>query len=133
MPDGVYRARLIADDSLDNPQGKQLAHSWVSDAFPVDNTRPAVGGLEQRRNGQHVEVEFVATDPEGSIAAVEVALDGGKWEPLDPMDGIADSGEEHYRVEVDATEESSRSLMIRVTDAVGNLGGEMWVISGSDR
>jgi len=65
------------------------------------------------------------------VAAVEVAVDGSDWQPLHPVDGVADSEEERYRLVVDpVTDEAraSRALMVRVTDAAGNLGGEMWLL-----
>jgi hypothetical protein len=71
----------------------------------------------------------LASDPGGNVAAVEIAVDGGAWVPLDPLDGVADSSEERYRTVIDegAWEPgASRTLRVRVTDAAGNLGGDAW-------
>jgi len=130
MPDGYYRVRLTASDSLDNPGDRRLTGSRVSAAFQIDNTRPSVERLRVERSGGTYQVGFVATDPGGSIAAVEVALDGGAWEPLEPVDGVADSSEERYEFEVPAANEPGAvpSLMVRVSDSSGNLGGDVWKI-----
>ena len=61
--------------------------------------------------------------------AVEVAVDGGPWTPLSPLDGVADSEQEDYRLLLPhAPEAGVRSLIVRAIDASGNLGGEMWSI-----
>jgi outer membrane protein assembly factor BamB len=131
MPDGVYRVRLTVDDSLDNPNGTHRHSERISDAFRVDNTRPSVGDHEVERSDEGYGVRFVARDPGGSVAAVEVAIDGGEWKPLSPLDGVADSELESYRLIVQRNGENpagARSMIVRVTDSSGNLGGAMWRI-----
>jgi sugar lactone lactonase YvrE len=126
MQDGHYRIRLSAEDSPDNPNGAHRMDSMISDSFPIDNSRPAVGGFEvDDRDGDHI-VRFTAEDPGGLIAAVEVSMDGGEWKPLNPVDGVADSELERYEFHCDA----GGKLAVRVTDAAGNPGGEMWLIPG---
>jgi hypothetical protein len=129
MPDGIYRVRLTVDDSLDNPNGTHRRAERISEAFRVDNTRPSVGDFEIERVSKGHEVRFVARDPGGSVAALEVAIDGRGWMPLSPLDGVADSELEQYTliVEPDATHgDGARSMIVRVTDSSGNLGGAMW-------
>jgi len=128
LPDGSYRVRLTANDARDNPEGKQLQDRKVSKSFVVDNTRPRIEGPQVNRERGALLVEFSATDS-GTIAACEVAVDGGSWGPLDPLDGLADSAEEHYRLRLEG--EGRRSLMVRVTDSVGNLGGQLWIVNGN--
>ena len=98
--------------------------------FQIDNTRPSVAGFEVQRTSEGVQVEFLASDPGGGVEAVEVALDGGDWAPLQPLDGVADSDEERYQLRLDAAEADAtpRSIMVRVTDVAGNLGGDVWMI-----
>ncbi len=126
--DGWYRLRLTADDSPGNPAGKGFQDRQLSPAFHIDNTRPVVAAPRIRSRSGAFDVEFVATDAGGNVAAVEVAVDGGDWQPLDPLDGVADSDEEFYRLRVEpaAARTANRSLRVRVTDASGNLGGDAW-------
>jgi hypothetical protein len=131
MPDGIYRVRLTVDDSLDNPNGTHRRSERVSEAFRVDNTRPSVGDFEVEPSPKGYAVRFVARDAGGSVAALEVAIDGGRWMPLSPLDGVADSDLEPYSliVEADTTRaDAPRSMIVRVTDSSGNLGGAMWRI-----
>ena len=133
--DGLYRVRLTADDRRDNPTGQGLTEVRESAPFWIDNTHPVVGEPKIGRTGADYEVEFVASDPGGNLAAAEVAVDAGEWRPLDPQDGVTDSREERYefviREESGVTEEP-RTFKIRVTDSSGNIGGNAWVLDGDD-
>jgi hypothetical protein len=125
--DGVYRVRLTVDDSLDNPNGTHRKTERVSDAFRIDNTPPSIGKRESDGSGGDVRVRFEALDPGGSVAAVEIALDGAEWTPLSPLDGVADSERERYELVIhEDRQPRPRTLRVRVTDSSGNLGGDMW-------
>jgi len=133
MPDGLYRVRLVAVDGRDNPEGRQLEDRQISAAFRIDNTRPSIGDPRIRRDGARYDLEFVATDPGGNLAAAEVAVDSGDWQPLDPMDGVADSSEERYLLVIEAVDdddevEGHRTVKVRVTDSAGNMGGDAWLL-----
>ena len=127
----MYRVRLVVDDSLDNPNGTHRQAVRVSDAFRIDNTRPSVTDFEVKTTSRGREVSFTARDPGGSVAAVEVAVDGHEWMPLSPLDGVADSEVERYTLILEARSAGtaeSRTVVVRVTDSSGNLGGAMWHI-----
>jgi sugar lactone lactonase YvrE len=136
MPDGLYRVRLVADDARDNPDGKGLTDARTSAAFRIDNTRPSVGAPQVRRSGERLEVEFVASDPGGSVVVAEAAVDAGEWQPLEPLDGVADEAEERYQLSIEplgpAEAEQVRTVKVRVTDASGNVGGDAWALDGDD-
>ncbi len=126
MRDGHYRVRLTAEDSPDNPNGAHRTDSMISDSFPIDNSRPSVGGFEAKGEDGGYVVSFTAEDPGGRIAAVEVSLNGEEWKPLHPEDGVADSERERYEFRCS----EGGKLAVRVTDAAGNPGGDMWFIRG---
>jgi sugar lactone lactonase YvrE len=137
MADGLYRVRLVASDRRDNPNGEALEDTRTSTVFRVDNTRPTVGDPRVRRSGERLEVEFVATDPGGNVVAAEVAVDAGDWQPLDPLDGVADEAEERYQLSIAPSaepgrDEERRTLKVRVTDAAGNMGGDAWALDEDD-
>jgi hypothetical protein len=128
MPDGYYRVRLTADDAPDNAEGSEQWDREISDAFQIDNSRPSVEELEVRRDGRQLRVRFAARDAGGSIAAVEVALNGGNLQPLEPVDGVADSEEELYELLVDVDRGATPTLTVRATDTAGNIGGNLWLL-----
>lgn len=130
LPDGLYRVRLIADDSLGNPEGKGASDSRISGLFRIDNTRPSVGPPTVRERDGKMQIEFVAADPGGNVVSTEVAIDAGNWEPLDPDDGVADSAEESYRLVLEPARSDGRTIRVRVTDASGNMGGDAWAFEG---
>jgi sugar lactone lactonase YvrE len=132
MADGLYRVRLTADDAPDNPEGKELEDTRTSAAFSIDNTRPSVGAPQVRHDDARLEVEFVASDPGGSVVVAEVAVDSGDWQPLEPLDGVADEADERYRLVIEPDDEvgndGPRTVKVRVTDAAGNVGGDAWAL-----
>jgi hypothetical protein len=132
MRDGHYRVRVAADDARDNPDGAHRVDRRVSDAFLIDNSRPTVGEMKVKRSDGRCRVSFVARDPGGSVISAEVALNGGEWRPVYPQDGVADSELEKFEIACDGagepTSPPARTVMVRVTDAAGNLGGELWLI-----
>jgi len=126
-PDGRYRVRLTATDGTDNAEGEALTDSQISEMFRIDNSRPVVEDWTIERRGATRRVAFTAVDPGGIVAAVEVAMDAGAWQPLYPEDGVADSEIERYRLTLpeDGETDLPESVRVRITDAAGNLGGEM--------
>jgi hypothetical protein len=130
VPDGTYRIRITADDSLDNPTQTLRRVQRVSDAFVVDNTRPTIEEPEWRRRDATWQVRFLVHDWGGGVAAVEYNTDGGEWRPLVALDGIADFEEERFEVELPATggDRAPRTLGVRAADLAGNLTGVVWRI-----
>jgi len=51
-----------------------------------------------KTSGKKVEVQFRASVLTGRIATGEFSVDGGEWFLIFPVDGIADSGQEDYRI-----------------------------------
>ncbi len=115
---------MRVDDAADNPDGESYDSSRVSEPFRVDNTSPRLEDVTVRRRGDSYEVSFSAHDPAGRVAAVEYALDGRTWRGVDPEDGVADSELERYSIRI-AGDDLPPHVMLRVTDAFGNLGGDM--------
>jgi hypothetical protein len=126
-PDGRYRVRLTVSDETDNVEIETLTRTETSALFAIDNSRPTLIDWSVQRTGETRNVAFTAVDPGGSVAAVEIAMDAGNWQPLFPEDGVADSEVERYRLTLPTDGEKTlpASVRVRITDAAGNLGGEM--------
>lgn len=90
VPDGRYRFRLTATDGPTNP-GHALTATRESRWFAVDNTPPEV--TLTRQGGRW---SVVVDDAGSSLAKVEWARDGERWEPLAPADGILDGRRETF-------------------------------------
>ena len=129
MPGGLYRVRLTADDSADNPAGKELTANRISEPLRVDNTPPVIVDFVVRESGGRYEISFTARDPNGRVEAVEYDLNGRGWKALDPVDGVADSEVERYELQIEAQSIPRPAHMaVRVTDPSGNLGGDMRIL-----
>jgi hypothetical protein len=116
LPDGTYELRLVASDSIDNPEA---AMSDVKEGvdFQVDNTAPS---LTAAAEGDDVVVRI--DDKASPIGKVEYSIDADKWIRLTPADGIADSPHETYRLKRNAV--AGKFVIVRATDAFFNVATE---------
>ena len=55
------------------------------------------------------------------MTRVEYSLDAQRWQPAFPRDGILDARQEAFEIRLDA-DAAGRTLVIRATDALGNVG-----------
>jgi hypothetical protein len=114
-PDGSYRLRITAHDGPDNADADTLTVEKTSQVFTIDHTPPVLA--LRRSTSAFVEVE--ASDATGLIAAAYVSYNGYDFKPVQPVDGIADSAREVFRLEVQA----GKTLFLRVEDSHGNVSG----------
>jgi hypothetical protein len=113
LPDGTYELRLVASDALDNPEGA-LTDAKEGVELQVDNTPPAITVTPQ---GDDVLIRV--TDKLSTIGKVEYSADAQKWIRITPVDGIADSSDETYRLKRSAVE--GKFVIVRATDAFYNV------------
>ncbi|MGZ8710703.1 MAG: hypothetical protein ACXW28_10815, partial [Thermoanaerobaculia bacterium] len=113
LPDGRYELRLTASDAADNPD-LPLTDTKDGVEFLVDNGPPTIA---VSRAGGNVTVRI--TDELSPIGKVEVSLDADKWIRLTPLDGIADSRDETFRL--DGKETAGKFVIVRATDAFYNV------------
>jgi hypothetical protein len=129
LPDGRYRIRLVASDAPDNPAGEEKSGEGVSGPFIVDNTPPRVEPAP-RRDEKGGAVEVKVTDETSAIRLLEYSLDAAPWRRLLPVDGIPDSGSEQYRIPLEGLPAGEHTLLMKATDAEGNVGAARVVLSG---
>jgi len=96
MADGDYLLRLEASDSLSLPPDQGLRAEKVSPAFLVDNTAPRIENVTTGKEAGRVVLRFRVCDAASAIAHVRVSINAGGWQPLYPVDGLADSLCEEY-------------------------------------
>jgi hypothetical protein len=121
VPNGTYVLRVAASDSASNPGAATLTGHLDSSVFDIDNTPPVVRITGTRQDGVRTAIQIEVRDDMSTINKVEYSVDGTRWEPIYPKDGIADSPVEQYEVVLGA--DAVRGAMIRATDALKNMGG----------
>ncbi|HUP48851.1 MAG TPA: hypothetical protein VNA04_08675 [Thermoanaerobaculia bacterium] len=116
LPDGTYEIRLTATDAVDNPE-LPLSDTKEGVEFQVDNTAPVI-----RSSIEGDTVVVHVTDAMSPVGRVEYAVDAQKWVRMTPVDGIADSPSETYRIPRGAV--AGRFVVVRAVDAFYNVATE---------
>jgi hypothetical protein len=128
LPDGTYRLKVVASDAPSNPYDKFLIGELVSDPFVIADSSPQLEITSNRLNGKKVEVQFRARVNTGNIATAEFSIDGGEWLLIFPVDGIADSAQEEYRIVTPELSTGEHLIGIRASDRDGNTGTSKLVV-----
>ena len=113
MPDGRYELRVTASDALDNPEAPMTDVKQNID-FQIDNTPPAIAVTTQ---GDDVIIHIV--DKGSTVGKVEYSMDAQKWTRLVPIDGIADSADETYKLR--RSDVAGKYVIVRAVDAFYNV------------
>lgn len=116
LPDGTYEVRVTATDALDNPE-QPMTDVREAVEFQVDNTVPVITA---EMSGNDVIVKV--TDRMSPVGKVEYSADAQKWIRMTPVDGIADSMAETYRLPRSVV--SGKFLVVRAVDAFYNVATE---------
>jgi len=116
IPDGWYRVEIEASDELDNPAARILRDRDESEPFLIDNHAPRIESARVVRG----HVVGHAVDDASPIARLEVAINGERWVPIAPEDGILDSRRESFRFPVEVSGDAPHIIAIRALDQAGN-------------
>jgi hypothetical protein len=135
IPDGGYRIKVVASDSVSHSPGDALIGEKVSDRFVVDTTPPVVSAIKADPApvtcpppacSAAVVVNFDADDAASPIAHAEYSLDAGAWQYIDPVGKISDSKHEHYSFSFGLHDEVGKPvehlITVRVYDRYDNVG-----------
>jgi len=112
LPDGSYRVRIEASDERDNPRNQALTSSRESSILVVDNTPPK---LAMGAAGPGLVTVSDALSP---IHEISLSLNGGRWQPLIPKDGLCDGIAE--TVEVPKLQPGQLAV-VKAADSRGNF------------
>jgi len=130
VPDGLYRARVVASDAPSNPAGEQLEGVRASQPLVIDNTPPRVDNLSAADGGGgSMRVTGTATDATSLIRAMEYAVDGGEWHAVLPADGLPDASAEGIGFDIMGLEPGEHTIVVRVTDTALNSGTAKVVVN----
>lgn len=128
LADGRYVVRIVAKDSPDNPSGQVLTGERVSEPFDIDNSQPIVTAGTPQVNNSVARIVFSATDKASYISRAEYSVNGGPWQAVFAEDGISDSGDERYVVEIPLKISGEYVVTLKVFDASGNAGSARAVV-----
>jgi hypothetical protein len=128
LPDGAYRLKVVASDAPSNPYDKFLVGELISDPFVIANAAPQIEMTANKISGKRVEAQFRARVFTGQIATAEFSIDGGEWLLIFPVDGIADSTQEEYRILTPELSVGEHLIGIRASDRGGNTGTAKLVV-----
>ncbi len=121
VPNGTYVLKVLASDRKSNPAESALAGELESSSFDIDNVAPTVQIGSLRKDGTRFVVPAEVRDTDSAVLKVEYSLDAQRWQPAFPRDGILDGRLEVFEIRLDA-DAQGRTLVIRATDALGNVG-----------
>ena len=120
VPNGTYVIKVLAFDGASNPPGTSLTGERESQSFDIDNAPPVITISSIRRDGARTLVTFTVKDDHSPVERVEYSLDGDRWRPIHPKDGIADSVEEEFELVLEG-DTSGRAVVLRAEDAMENV------------
>ncbi len=121
-PDGTYFLKLTASDSPSNPLGLELRSDKTSPPIVIDNSLPVVKGFTAAKSGASLDVAFTAEDSYSYIEEAKVLVRPGEWRVVFPVDGIADSRNESFKVSLKLPAGAENQVTVRVRDSYGNVG-----------
>jgi sugar lactone lactonase YvrE len=121
LADGTYYFKVVASDSPENPEDVALKNERSTDTIEIDNTSPAIKAGAPSASGSTVEVSFDVTEATSRIIKGEYSIDGGQWRLLSPVDGIADSAKESFKVRVTFDKPGEHVIAFRCADSSSNV------------
>lgn len=118
VPSGRYVVRVSVTDSPGNPDAQALDSSKESEPFAVDNTPPQVTATL----GKNGRLRATVRDDSSVVRRTEHSIDGGRWEEVHPVDGIADGLEESFDLSLPkGLDAGPHVVVVRATDLLGNV------------
>ena len=130
LADGRYQIRVVASDAASNPAGQGLTGQRVSDTVVIDNTGPAIGDVQVKRNGGKIEVSARIVDQTSTIASADYALDSSDdWQAVESSDMLFDSPDETVKFAVSGLSAGQHQLTLRAKDSHGNATYETLIVS----
>jgi hypothetical protein len=117
FPSGSYRLKVTATDRPSNSADDALSRDRESLVFLVDHDSPSVT-VTPKGAGASITLKDSLT----RLVKADYAIDGGSWTPIFPDDELFDSTDEKITLRIAEPKRGSHLLMVRATDAAGNIG-----------
>jgi len=122
-PEGTTQIRLVVSDAPSNPKDSALTSEQISEPFEIDHSPPVVtlAKASSSAKGQ-VTVTGRVVDATSALRSAEYSLNAGLWQVVFPVDGIFDTPKESLALDLSGLPVGEYTLVIRATDARGNIG-----------
>jgi hypothetical protein len=122
LPDGIYFTRLVATEAAPRPAAERLSTTFETDDLVVDHTPPVILEATAKRDGDRLLVGVHGRDALSLLEGISADFNNGAHEELEqPVDGIRDSREETFVLEVPlAKVTGATSLEVTLYDTAGN-------------
>ena len=122
-PEGLTVVRVHASDRPANPWTIAQSDEVVTEPFLIDYTGPVVTSLESEiRPDGAVRIRGTGQDATGGIHSGAYSIDSGEWLVFFPDDGMFDSPEERIDFVTEILEPGSHTIVVRLKDALENVG-----------
>src|SRR5438046_8225277 len=111
---------MPSSDTTSPPVAPPSTCELCSGASRLYNPPPSIAGTNVRVRAGRTVISFDVKDDHSPIRGVEYSSDGQRWRGVFPVDGIADSREEHYELPIEG-ELGDRGITLRASDAMNNV------------
>jgi WD40 repeat protein len=129
VPDGEYYLKVTGSDRPSNPPGTELTFSRQEGPFTVDNTSPVLSEPAVTKTDAGFTIDLDVADASSQIAGASYSIDGARWEPVLPIDGIFDSRSEKLSIKLD--KKDATEVVVRAVDRAGNAGAVIAILQGT--
>ena len=121
--DGRYYFRVSASDASDNSPGVSKEDELVSAPVILDYGAPGIEIVSTQRTENAWNLRVRITDAVSMIRRAEISVNAKPFVVVLPVDGINDSTQEEFVLVVpdDSAPEAEKSVVIKGTDAAGNV------------
>jgi hypothetical protein len=120
FPDGIYFVKVTVSDLFSNPPDLAKRSERISPALAIDNTPPVIRNIQAVRQGDQLDVSFLAEDAFSTVKEVKYLVRPDEWHIVFPEDGICDARQESFKFKVQLPPGSDRMITIIVKDACNN-------------
>lgn len=121
-PSGTYRLKVVASDHADNPEKEALTGERISEPFVVCHVAPEVKVKTGASSAGKVSIEATAASPLVRLTSASFTINGKKGQYVFPTDTLFDAKKESFAFQTDALKPGTYVLVLKVTDAAGNVG-----------
>ncbi len=122
LPDGVYFTRLVATETAPRPAAERLSATFETDDLIIDHTAPEILEATATKAEGMLVVVVHGRDALSLLQGIDANFNNGLHEETEqPADGIRDSRDERFTIEVPLAKVSNAtSVEVVLYDAAGN-------------